>query len=239
MLQWGAFPEVVTAEDDNTRKRLLRQYLTDIVLKDVVTRNEIRNQRAFDRVLTFYLTNPSSLHSYTALKNAFGVSTETAAAYTAALEDAFVTFEVPRYHRNLKVQTRDPKKVYVIDPGLRNVGARSAENDTGKLLENLVYLQLRRLEAEITYFRGKQEVDFVITESYQPVAAVQVCAADLENAETYRRETEALSECIHQLNLKPGTIVTWDREDRLHHGGLTIDLVPAHRWLRVGRQGNG
>jgi len=84
------------------------------------------------------------------------------ADYTSALQDAFCVFEVLRYHPNLKVQARDARKVYIIDPGLRTVGARSVHDDTGKLLENLV----RRQGCEVSYYQGRFEVDFIITDHY-------------------------------------------------------------------------
>lgn len=233
LLIWGAFPEVVLIGDSTARKRLLQQYLNDIVLRDVISRQQVRNKRAFDQVLTHYLTNPSSLHSYTALRKAFGVMTDTAADYTAGLQDAFCVFEVHRFHPNLKVQARDPKKIYLIDPGLRTVGARSVQDDTGKLLENLVYVDLRRRGHDVFYFRGRGEVDFVITERYQPIAAVQVCA-DVSSPATIKREVKGLVECCQALKLKHGVIVTLDEERELDEAGIRVQLVPAWRWLRAG-----
>jgi len=92
LMAWGAFPEVVLSDDRLHRQRLLQQYLTDIVLRDVISRRQIRNKRAFDQILTYYFTNPSSLHSYSALRKAFGVTADTAADYTAGLQDAFAVF---------------------------------------------------------------------------------------------------------------------------------------------------
>jgi hypothetical protein len=232
MMTWGSYPEVILTEDEGARKRLLKQYLNDIVLKDVLGRFEIRNTRALDQILTYYLTNPSSLHSYSALRKAFGVNTDTAGSYTRALADAFVVFEVNRYHANLKVQARDPKKVYIIDPGLRAVGARSTSDDTGKLLENLVFIELLRREKEVSYYKGEREVDFVVTESYQPREAIQVCASDLADEKTHDREVGGLLECLDSLGLARGTIVTHDREERIRRGGKRIDFVPAWTWLR-------
>lgn len=231
LLTWGAFPEVVLLDDSGARKRLLQQYLNDIVLRDVISRQQIRNKRAFDQVLTHYLTNASSLHSYSALRKAYGVTTDTAAEYTQGLQDAFCLFEVHRYHPNLKVQARDAKKVYLIDPGLRTVGARSTQDDTGKLLENLVYLELRRRGHEISYYRGQGEVDFIVTDRYQPIAAIQV-AASLAASATDKRERDALVECCSALGLKRGTIITMDEERQLKEQGIHLDVVPAWRWLR-------
>lgn len=231
-LQWGGFPEVSFSEDDAWRTRLLRQYLSDIVLKDVMFRNDLRNQTALMQVLTFYLTNISSPHSLSSLKNAFGIGSETAERIVAALHDAFVIFPVPRYHPNMKVQSRDAHKIYAIDTGLRNVGSRSAQEDFGKLLENAVYIELLRRGCEVSYFRGKQEVDFVVTDHYRPVSAIQVCASDLAEAPTREREINALVECLQSLSLPNGIIVTWDRQETITVAGKEIQLIPAYEWLR-------
>jgi predicted AAA+ superfamily ATPase len=229
-LTWGAFPEVVLASETE-RSDILRQYLTDIVLKDVITRNEIRNKRALDQITAYYFTDLSSLHSYSAIKNAFSIGIDTAASYTAALSEAFLIFEMERYHRNLKIQTRDPKKIYIIDSGLRKIGARSAEEDTGKLLENAVYLELRRKDKKVMYFKGEQEVDFVILRDYTPEKVIQVCASDLRDKKTYIREVKGLLECLDSTQLDSGVIVTWNREEKIREGGKHIEFIPAYKWL--------
>lgn len=229
-LKWGGFPQAVLAQTPEMRQTILRQYSSDIILKDVIVRHDIRSARALEQVNYFYQTNLASLHSYTALKKAFNIATDTAAAYTQYLSEAFLLFEVERYHANLKVQVRDPKKVYVIDTGLRSVIARSPHEDTGKLLENTVYLELLRRGQDVYYFNLDHEVDFLTIERYQPVGAIQVCA-EMHDPNTARREINALTECMKALKLTSGYIVTLDHEERLDIGELRIDIVPAYRWL--------
>lgn len=231
-MTWGGFPEVVLSSTAEIRKKILRQYLTDIVLKDIISRHQIRNKRALDLLIAYYFSNPSSLHSYNALKNAFSLSLDVVADYTRALSEAFIVFEVARYHPNLKVQSRDPKKVYLIDPGLRKAGNRSVHDDTGKILENLVYLQLRRKGVDVFYYKEKQEVDFLVTENGKPVQAIQVCSADLKDSSTRKREVGALLECMENLKLKSSTLISFDREENIKlEKGKTIKVVPAYSWL--------
>ncbi len=84
-----------------------------------------------------------------------------------------------RYHPNFKVQARDPKKIYVIDTGLRTVSLQSDREDWGRLAENTVYLELRRRGKQVFYYKQVQKVDFVITELGRPIDAIQVCYSDL------------------------------------------------------------
>ena len=193
-MHWGGFPDVVLSGDESFKKELLRQYLSDIVMRDIMSRNEIRNKRTLDQITNYYFTNLSSCHSATAVKNAFQTNIETVQNYTKYLEDAFLVFEVCRFHRNLKVQSRDPKKIYVIDTGLRNVNTRTSQEETGRLVENIVFIELMRCGVEVYYFKETQETDFLITEHGTPVSAIQVCDSNMENTKTEQREINGLLE---------------------------------------------
>ncbi|HEV7738126.1 MAG TPA: ATP-binding protein [Chlamydiales bacterium] len=233
-LRWGGFPKVILTPDQNDRVILLKQYLSDIVLRDVVSRHSIKNQQALHQVVSFYLTGLSCLHSYNSLRKAFGISIELAVALTSYLTQAFLVFEMSRYHPNLKVQSRDPKKIYVIDTGLRTVSLQSNREDWGRLAENATYLQLRRNKKQIFYYKQKQEVDFVITELGKPIDAIQVCYSDFENQDTRNREINTLLECLQDLELPAGKILTLSLEDELVIGGKTIHLIPLYQWLKKG-----
>ena len=201
------------------------------MLRDVVARHSIKNQQALHQVVSFYLTGLGCLHSYNSLRKAFGISIELASMLTGYLTQAFLVFEMSRYHANLKVQVRDPKKIYVIDAGLRTVSLPSDREDWGRLAENAVYLELRRRGKQAFYYKQTQEVDFVITELGKPVDAIQVCYSDLENQETRNREINALLECLHALELLSGKILTLSLEDVLFKDGKTIHFVPLYQWL--------
>jgi predicted AAA+ superfamily ATPase len=230
-LRWGGFPKAILTSEENDRIILLKQYLSDIVLRDIVARHSIKNQLPLNQLVSYYLTGLSCLHSYNSLRKAFGVSIELASTLTGYLTQAFLVFEMNRYHPNLKVQSRDPKKIYVIDNGLRTVSLSSDREDWGRLAENTVYLELRRRNKQIFYYKQKQEVDFVVTELGRPVDAIQVCYSDCEEQETRDREVNALLECLKELNLPSGKILTLSLEDTLHIEEKTIQFIPLYKWL--------
>lgn len=230
-LRWGGFPKVILTPDENDRIILLKQYLSDIVLRDVVARHSIKNQQALHQIVSFYLTGLSCLHSYNSLRKAFEISIELASTLTGYLTQAFLVFEMGRYHANLKVQARDPKKIYVIDTGLRTVSLQSDREDWGRLAENAVYLELKRRNKQMFYYKQTQEVDFVITELGKPVDAIQVCYSDLEDQETRNREINALLECLNALKLSSGKILTLSLEDVLLKEEKAIHLIPLYKWL--------
>lgn len=230
-LRWGGFPKAALTEDESDRIMLLKQYLSDIVLRDVVARHQIKSQHSLHQLVTWYLTSLSCLHSYTAIRKAFGVSIELASTFTTYLSQAFLAFEMSRYHPNLKVQTRDPKKVYVVDTGLRNVSLLSEREDRGRLAENCVYIELRRRGKEVFYYHDGKEVDFVVAELGKPVDALQVAYSDLEDEKTKEREISALLSCLEALGLKSGKILTLAYEDKQTIQGKLITFIPIYRWL--------
>ena len=230
MLTWGGFPEVVKLPFEQ-RAIVLKQYLGDIVLKDIISRYQIRNKRALDQILSYYLTNLSSLHSYNSIAKAFEIDISTVIEYSGYLADTFLIKEVSRYHHNLKIQSRDPRKVYIGDLGFRKVGARSVSDDTGKLLENLIFTELDRRGKEVYYYKGKQEVDFILVEQYKPYEIIQVCSSNLENKETWDREISATEEAMNNLGLNCGKILSYDREEVINSSYGKIHIIPAHKWL--------
>ena len=102
-MKWGGFPKAALFNEESERIMLLKQYLSDIVLRDVIARHSIKNQHALNQIVAYYLTGLSCLHSYNALRKAFNVSIELASSLTHYLTQAFLTFEMTRYHPNLLI----------------------------------------------------------------------------------------------------------------------------------------
>lgn len=230
--EYGGFPEVVLTEQNQMKNKILQQYFTDILFKDVMARKGIRDRRTLEKIVYHYLTNVSCHHSYSALKKAYGLGGETPHNYTQHLQDAFLIFEVERYHKNLKVQNRDTKKVYTIDTGLRNVNSKSLSEDRGKLIENIVFLQLLYNENKVFFFKEKLETDFVLVKKNKPIQAIQVTDSDLEEDKLFYREVGGLVECLKYLQLKEGVILTQNRRESLSTENKIIRMIPVFDWLQ-------
>lgn len=228
-ITYGGFPAIVLRKNTVQKLELLRSYFSDILLKDVVIRNRIRNVISLQNLATYVITNLSSLHSSVAIEKALGIDKETAIAYLGHLSDAFLINPCSLFSNNLKIQHRAATKYYLSDLGLRLVGARSANADDGKLLENLVYLELRRRFSELYYFKGEGEVDFLVSDAYQPRAAYQ-SAFSIANSKTRAREIEPLLEVANQYNLQDLSIITWNEEESIKLGGRKIKVVPVSKF---------
>ena len=222
----GGFPGYLSMG----KKEVLSTLVSDILVRDIFSRYNLRNQDVYSRIVQFLLSNTGKEISFNNLKNTFEVgSASSIMDFLNYLTDAYMLFLVPRYDTSLKVQARNPRKVYAIDQGLVNFSSVSGSPDRGRLLENTIYLQLRRSGFEIWYFKGKKECDFIYRQNKNLFSAIQVSWQVEQQNE--KREVEGLLEAMNQLNLTEGTIITFDQEDKFHKDGKVIRLIPGWKWM--------
>ncbi len=225
----GGFPAIVLEKDHIKQDEILSQYLNDILYKDIVSRYQIRNVPVFNKIVQYYLTNISSLHTFNKIKNAFLIQSETVQDYSAFCENAFLLFFVKKYDLNLKVQSRSPMKVYCIDPGLRNI--KSMSEDIGKIAENIVFIELKRLGKEIFYHKEKHEVDFLCVEKNKPTEIIQVTYSNLENESTYEREVNGALEAMNKYKLNRSLILTKNYRDIKKIKNKKVVFKPIYEFL--------
>ncbi|MBN3035643.1 MAG: ATP-binding protein [Bacteroidales bacterium] len=212
------------------KKELLSTLVTDILVRDIFTRYHLRNHDAYRRIVQFLLSNTGKEISFNNLKNTFEIgSASSVMDFLNFLTGAYLVFLVPLFHTSLKVQARNPRKVYAIDQGLVDFSSVSGSPDRGRLLENTVFLYLRRAGHKIWYYKGRKECDFIVRVGQKEHLAIQVSwQVDQQNE---KRETEGLLEAMNSLNLDEGMIITFDQEDLLRKNGKTIRLIPGWKWM--------
>ena len=149
--------------------------------------------------------------------------------YISYLEKSYLIFTVPNFSYSYKQQQVNPKKAYSIDNGLSYNNSVSFSKDKGKMLENEVFLGLRRKYKDIFYFQKKNECDFIIKEKDRITGAIQVCY-DF-NEETKEREINGLLAALNEFNLKEGLILTHNQEDKFLIKGKKITIKPTWKWL--------
>ena len=147
------------------------------------------------------------------------------------LTDAYLFFTVPVHTRSERSRQLNPRKVYAIDTGLVHACARRASPDWSHLLENFVFLRLRRQGHLIEYVRTAHghEVDFLVSDRQGRRMLVQACAV-INNSQTREREFRALGEAMDELDMSSATVVSLEDEGRYESGKKTIRIVPAWRW---------
>jgi hypothetical protein len=225
-LSSGGFPDVVLTNDVS----LASQYYQDIVNRDIILRHKFKSQKDVMQFGLYVLSNATKLSSYNKIKSTIGIkSLETVKSYLDAFSNAYVLYPLQRFDYSVKKQIATPSKLYVGDQGfISQVGFHSS-NELGRLLENLVLLELKRRQKQTYYHREKKECDFVIKEGLDITSAIQVCYELTD--ENKKREIEGLIEACKIHSLSSGLILTYDQEDEFDVEGVKISVKPVWKWL--------
>lgn len=227
-LNIGGFPEI--AKTNNIA--LLKQYYSDIIQKDIVMRYDIRQKDVLEKLGIYLITNVSKTVSIESLKKTFDLSFEAVSDYIGYLEEAFLIFEVPQFSYSLKTQRKAQKKIYSVDCGLANAVSFRFSEEKGRLLEQCVFLELKRRAFEIYYYKTKnnKEVDFLIKESNRRKTVFQVCW-DMSDEDTQKRELDSIMQAMNELHIINGTILTYNNERKIRVDNKIIAVLPVYKWF--------
>lgn len=226
-----AFPELINMEK-NVRRKSLNEYLDLIIYKDIVEKYNVSNIYLMKYLIKFLFSNSANLISinkiYNELKSlGLKVSRNSVYEYISYLEDSYTIFSVPMFTRNLREKQRNPQKYFALDTGLRM--AMTISEDKGKLLESVVFLELRRQNKDVFYYLSTQEVDF-IREQDDGLELINVCF-DLTSPATRKREFNSLLNAMTDLNLSDSFLLTGDEENEEVINGKKIKILPVWKWL--------
>ena len=217
----GGFPNFLKFE----KIEILQELFDDIIQKDIIVRHKLKESKTIKELAIFLLTNIGKEFSYNNLAKYCNIgSVNTVISYISYFEDSYLFFTVPKFDYSYKKQLVNPKKIYSIDVGLANASSASFSEDKGRILENLVFLHLRRKYKRIFYFRKKRECDFIVTVRKKPIMAIQVCYEVTE--ENKEREIGGLQEAMETSKTDNGVIVTYNQEDIIGN----IKLIPFWKW---------
>jgi len=224
-LKNGGFPEFVKYKD----KEFVKRIYEDVLYRDLLTRFNIREVKSFKQLANFLFTNLAGEISYNSLKKILGFkSVMTVRNYIEFMEESFLVFELYKYDYSLKKQYVSDKKIYVIDNGMRNTVAFYFSKDLGKMLENLVFIELKMRGQEIYYYKNKKECDFIIKEKNKITQVIQVSVYMDEN--NREREVGGLLEAMNEFKLKKGLILTKDQEGKVKEDGKIIEIKSVYKW---------
>jgi len=222
----GGMPKVILDKD----KRLLKENYENILYRDIVKRFNKNMEKPIKEISVYLLSNISNELSIRSLSKTMQIKNlSTVKSILDTFENAFLFFFINKFDYSVKKQIQNPRKIYCIDNGFVNeVGFKFSE-DKGRILENLVFIELKRNEKEIYYFSEKNECDFVIREKTKIKQAIQVCY-DLNN-ENRDREVKGLLEAMNKFKLKKGLILTYNQDDKLKVKGKDIIIKPVWKWM--------
>ena len=229
--QWGGFPELLLYKN---KRHWLNGLYEKIVLGDVVQRNNVKNEQALRLAVKRLSENVMQPIAYNRLANMIksaGTSTNTASMidYIRYAKEACLLFTLDNFASKF-AEKETAKKHYFTDNGLLSIFLTESKSP---LLENLCAITLQKKyntipeNQRLYYYNHNIEVDFYVPEEGLAIQA----SYTLTDADTRKREVDALL-ALHKIHpLKQALIITYDEEETIEEGGLTIETVPVWKWL--------
>jgi len=233
-VKWGGFPEVSLLKSEFEIKKLLKEYLSAMYFRDLVERYSITNIPLLDSLTDRLFSSFSMKFSLTAFykqyRGRFPFSKDLLFRYYKHFLQSMLIFEVKKFSESTYKRMRNPAKIYAVDTGLCR---RITSLDEGRLLENIVFLELKRKGQEVFYFDEKIECDFIARAENDRLSAVQV-SFEL-NEKNREREVNGLVKACKWLATNEGIIFTWDDEEIFGAEGVDIKIIPVWKWLLAGK----
>lgn len=232
-MEVGGFPDV-QGLDATSRIMMLQEYANAVVYRDIIERHDVPSVQSLKYVLQYLLHNFGRKVSVRAIAGvlkqlALPCDRESLGNYLSYFADSYFAYPVPLRTDSLAVRRTNPDKYYLVDTGM--IGAMKAKNDAEKgfLLENAVFMALRRGFNKIEYYNTKngEEVDFFVTDKTTGKTRLVQVSYEMADEKTRRREFAALIAARRETRIDDCMIVTWDEEGE--EDGVRI--VPAWKWL--------
>jgi hypothetical protein len=232
-LKFGGFPEVAFNADTSLAYDILGAYAKTILYQDVAPRLQLRKSVELERLFVYLISNIGKPYSYANLSEVFDLSDKAIKEYVTAYSDSYLLFELEMFDFSLKKQMRNPKKIFSIDPGQVNSVAFLFSENLGRLLENAVFLELRRHGLEVYYYKTKNnlEIDFLAKKNLQ-ISLVQV-SWHMQKVETRARELKALFVGLEELQLNNGLLITYDTKEEIREKNKYIHVIPAYEFFSL------
>ncbi len=232
-MRYSAFPQATELMHQNPTlvPNYLRGVYQSILIKDMLPRKQIYAERSFEGVINYVMDSigsslsPNSIARTLANENK-AVDSRTVNTYLKSLCDSFVLYKAERFDIKGKQNLTTQEKYYTVDLGFRNLLlGKEVGQDAGHLLENVIYLELRRRGNEIWVGKiGEREVDFVARDNEGYLTYYQV-AYTVRDETVLERELTPFDK-IPDHN--PKILITLDPEEVSRRGVRQINAI---NWL--------
>src|SRR3989344_8834532 len=232
-IRQGGFPELIE-QNATLREKILQEYFNVMVLRDLVERYHISQTAILKYFCKRVIANSAGEFSvnkiYNELKSqGYQISKDTLYEYANHVENVYLARLVQRYSHSVVKSELAQKKCYVIDTGLGAALDYKLSQDSGRLLETTIALELLKHDKQFTYHRNCFECDFVIMNKGVAREVIQV-AKDVSDPETMERELNGLLNACRNFKLKKGILLTSDWSEEIQRGTITITVMPAWQY---------
>ncbi|MCX6736732.1 MAG: ATP-binding protein [Candidatus Parcubacteria bacterium] len=232
----GGYPEVVINGLNPTN--YLSALFDSVIFKDVISRYKLNlSQQKISDIGSYAINNITGEFSYNSLKYVTGIKTvATIEKYLRFLQESYILFILKRFSNKDKERIKSPKKFYVIDNGFIQAKAVRLSDDYGKLMENLVFVELLKHgfkpNIDLFYYktRNNKEIDFLVRKGAKADTLIQV-SYDISDSRVEEREVKALVEASGELNCDNLILINWEQEKTKTLNGSIIKYIPLWKWL--------
>lgn len=232
----GGFPEVIGVEKP-VRIKIHQEYFNSILFRDLIERYDISHPRAVVDLAKRLVENVASLYTLNGLtsflqSSGHKVPKNSIAEYLSWFEDAFFLFTVRIFNASASKSNANPKKIYCVDHAfIRSVSSGILVNK-GQLLENVVFVALRRLNLAIYYYKtsGNLEIDFLVQDQQRKITLIQVCET-IVNPITRQREMLAIQNAMNELGLNQAMLITREESEQISLKNGFIEVLPVWKFL--------
>jgi uncharacterized protein len=184
-IEWGGFPEVVLATDQNVKQERLEDIFGSYYQQEVVNLAGYRKVHKVRDLIMLLATRVGSQLDLVKLSQELQIQRTTVYAYLAFLQDTYFIHLVSKFSSSMDREVSGTQKVYFCDNGILKVMARI---DDGHMLENAVYNQLK-IKGNVRYFRKKSgaEIDFILDKKIAYEVKQTASMVDVQNLLRTRR----------------------------------------------------
>ena len=211
----GGYPEIVNNRD--IQDNYLETLFDSILAKDIARRHGVRHLSELNNLAEFLVSSFSTEVTYNSLMKDLGMRSEnTVKKFVGYFQEAYLFYLLPRFNNKLKLMQKAPRKVYVIDNGLISAKSFEVGANSGRRLENLVFLELVRRGfvpgRSLFYYHtaaGDKEIDFVCRTKNRVSEIIQVCYR-MDSSRTCSREFDAIEKASVELECPKRTVVVWN-----------------------------
>ncbi|ACP48865.1 conserved hypothetical protein [Sulfolobus islandicus Y.N.15.51] len=201
----------------------------DIMLKDVISECNIRNEEEAKFLALFYISNAGNKVRYRKISYSLNIPLTNVLRFTECMQNAYLIFFMKALSPKLSEMVRYDRKVYSIDNGISNVLGYRLNQNVGSLFENLIFLELLRRYGinNIFYYKGRRgEVDFVVKvkDEIREIYQVTYELSDIE------REIKGIEEFL-KIRKTKAYIITFDKEGEIELNDNVVKVVKAWKWL--------
>ena len=235
-IQWGGFPELLSIKTESQKNHYLQNLAMDVITRDIAMRYKIQDLALLHALMLILFNCMSNGITINKLKQRlsgmhYATSNEWISRYISYFADSYLIFPVEILSPNAAVRAVNPKKIYCVDHALAVACDFKLFSNTGAILENIVFIHLRKKTTDIHYYKtsNNYEIDFV-TGTEGNLELYQVCA-DLSDERTRKRELRAIAEACAELTCECATIITLYDEDTISLETCKVRAIKVVDWL--------